>query len=53
MPYTIARRDFVETDPSVEDRLDLLNFFRYLIAKWRPMDEKTQQVIVNGKVFKY
>jgi uncharacterized protein involved in exopolysaccharide biosynthesis len=35
MPYTIARRDFVETDPSVEDRLDLLSFASYLIARWR------------------
>ena len=35
MPYTIARRDFVETDPSVEDRLNLLSFASYLIVRWR------------------
>ena len=35
MPYTTARRGSVDTDPSIEDRMDLLSFARYLIVRWR------------------
>ncbi len=35
MPYTSSREYSVDTDPVVEDRLDLLSFATYLIARWR------------------